>query len=326
MSDNRATLSSAIATYGHTRDLKSGKTPVEGYDLNFVEVNPIIAAFRRMIRSLEFDICELAPTTYLAAREAGIPITAVPVFLMRRFHHGDIACRPGSGIKSPKDLEGRRVGVRAYTVSTGVWARALLQSEFGVDPDSVTWVVDDEEHVTSFKLPPNVETAAPGESLVELFHAGKIDAALTGPAGLGRSGPPSDGWKADFDSRPASTYYTLFENPLDVETRSYRATGVYPLHALIAIKSEVVADHPELPAALVAALEEAKRPFLESLRNGVDDSAQFAHYTAMRNIVGDDPLPYGIAANQASIEALLDAAINQHIITSRPAIEDLFTR
>src|SRR5580698_1418390 len=137
-------LSAAIATYGHTKTLKCKQEQPTGCELDFVEVEPIIAAFRRMVRTLEFDVCELAPTTYLAARDADIPVTALPIFLMRRFHHGDMVCRPGSGISAPKDLEGRKVGVRAYTVSTGVWARGILQHEYGVDPDSITWVVDDE--------------------------------------------------------------------------------------------------------------------------------------------------------------------------------------
>ncbi|MDA8398275.1 MAG: ABC transporter substrate-binding protein [Actinomycetota bacterium] len=330
MSTNPRPLSTALATYDHTRALKSGSVVVPGYQLDFVEVTPIIAAFRRMIRTLEFDVCEMAPTTYLTALEAGVPIIAIPVFLMRRFHHGDIVCRPGSGIERPKDLEGRRVGVRAYTVSTGVWARALLQSEYGVDPDKVTWVVDDEEHVESFKLPPNVEKAEPGDSIVAMFHSGRIDAALTGPAGLGRSGAPGAGWGVagggwDDNNEKKQDFYQLFDNSAKVEAESYRTTKVYPLHALVAIKTEVVAKYPDLPARLIAALEESKRPFIEALRRGDAESPDLVRYGGLLEVVGPDPLPFGIEANMPSIDALLDAAVNQHILHSRPTIEQIFT-
>ncbi|MBE7190277.1 ABC transporter substrate-binding protein, partial [Jatrophihabitans endophyticus] len=264
-------LSTAIATYGHTRALKDKRVTPAGFDLDLAEVTPIIAAFRRMIRGLEFDVCELAPTTYLAAREAGIPITALPVFLMRRFHHGDIVCRPGSGITKPSDLQGRKVGVRAYTVSTGVWARGMLQYEYGVDPDSITWIVDDEEHVTSYQLPPNVIKTGPGESISELFHAGQIDAALTGPAGIGRSGAPDANWEikgAGFDEARAASedFYPLFPDARAVEAAYYEKTGIYPIHGLVVVKDDVLAANPGLPAALVEAITASKQPFLESLR------------------------------------------------------------
>ncbi len=102
-----------------------------------------------MVRDVEFDVCEMAPTTYMIARALGAPFIALPVFVMRRFHHGGFVVRPDSGIKVPKDLEGKKVGVRAYSVTTGVWTRGIFVNEYGLDSSKVTWVVDDEEHVTS---------------------------------------------------------------------------------------------------------------------------------------------------------------------------------
>ena len=322
-------LSAAIATYGHTKALKTGQVQPAGCELDFVTVEPIIAAFRRMIRTLEFDVCELAPTTYLAARDAGIPITALPVFLMRRFHHGDMVCRPGSGISRPGDLAGRKVGVRAYTVSTGVWARGILQHEYGVDPDAITWVVDDEEHVTSYQLPPNVITAGPGQSIAGLFHDGRIDAALTGPAGIGRSGAPTANWAiagAGFDeARKASEdFYPLFPGARETEAAWFRQTGIYPIHGLVVVKNEILDANPWLADSLVAAFTASKQPFLESLRAGIDDAKEFANYTSLREIVGDDPLPYGIAPNEKSIEALIEYSSDQHITSRRYAIGEVF--
>ena len=187
-------LKIAIGTYGHTRALKWGDVKIEGVDPAFVEVVPIIGAFRRMVRDVEFDICEMAPTTYMIARALGAPYIALPIFLMRRFHHGGFVVRPDAGIKVPKDLEGKKVGVRAYSVTTGVWTRGIFVNEYGLDSAKVTWVVDDEEHVTTLKLPPNVVHAPEGKSLQSMMKAGEIQAGFSGPAGVGRAGPPISGW------------------------------------------------------------------------------------------------------------------------------------
>src|SRR5687767_3138862 len=161
------TLKTAIATYPHTKALKDGSVKPQSFNFDFVEVSPIIAAFRRMIRTLEFDISEMAISTYLCARAFNKPITAIPVFPLRAFHHGGIVINTKSGVQNPKDLEGKRVGVRAYTVTGGLWVRGILQSEYGVDPSKITWVVADEEHVQEYPLPSNVETK-PGADLAAM--------------------------------------------------------------------------------------------------------------------------------------------------------------
>jgi 4,5-dihydroxyphthalate decarboxylase len=318
-------LTAAIGPHEHTNELTSGATSLPGYDIDFADVSPIIAAFRRMVRRLEFDVCELAPTTYLVARESRVEITALPVFLTREFHFTNIVCGAGSGIEKPADLEGRRVGVRAYTVSTGVWARSLLRTEYGVDPDAITWIVDDEEHVESYALPPNVIRAPQGASVASLFLAGEIDAAFTGPAGIGRSGPPRAGWDQSGAGPSGRTHYPLFDRPAELERAYYQSTGIYPLHGLVAVKRAVADRNPDLGALLLDAFEVAKQPFLDRLRSGVQETGgDFTHYSALRSVVGDDPLPYGIDANRTSINALIEAAVDQHILRSRPAVEELF--
>src|SRR4029453_10639892 len=126
-------LKAAVATYAHTKGLKDGSVTAPGIRFEHIEVNPIVAAFRRMVRTLEFDVSERAITTYLAPKSPGKPFTALPIFVMRQFHHAPIVYNVQSGVKSPKDLEGKKVGVRAYTVTTGVWARGILATEYGVD-------------------------------------------------------------------------------------------------------------------------------------------------------------------------------------------------
>src|SRR5262245_15890567 len=118
----KPSIKTAIARRGHTQPLFDGTVEPHAFAFDFEEVPVIIKAFRRMVRGLEFGICELAMTTYLCAREHGKPFTAIPVFPMRAFHHGAILYNTSSGIRTPKDLEGKRVGVnRGYTVTTGLW-------------------------------------------------------------------------------------------------------------------------------------------------------------------------------------------------------------
>src|SRR5919204_568266 len=146
--------------------LKDGRVRPEGFEFAFEEVQPVTAAFRRMCRELAYDVTEMAATTYLVAREAGKPFTALPIFLTRGFHHGAVKARePGD----PTAVEGKRVGVnRGYTVTTGVWARGILAAEYGVDLDRVTWVRSDDEHVAEFEPPPNVKDLPDGMELTDL--------------------------------------------------------------------------------------------------------------------------------------------------------------
>jgi 4,5-dihydroxyphthalate decarboxylase len=227
-------LKIAIATYGHTKDVKSGAAAIAGVEPDFVEVVPIIGAFRRMVRDIEFDVCEMAPTTYMIARALGAPFIALPIFLMRRFHHGGFVVRPDSGIKTPKDLEGKQVGVRAYSVTTGVWTRGIFVNEYGLDSSKVTWVVDDEEHVTTLKLPPNVVHAPEGKSLASMMAGGELQAGFSGPAGIGRAGPPTGAWEQRAQASTVA-YTELIANVTEVEAQWFRRTGIYPIHGLVVI-------------------------------------------------------------------------------------------
>src|SRR5580698_6463489 len=188
-------LTIAVAEYPHTAAIRSGKIPIEGVEAEIITVKPQIGAFRRMVRDVEFDVCELAPTTYIIARAYGAPFVGLPIFVVRRFHHGGLLVRPDAGIQHPKDLEGKKVGVRAYSVTTGVWTRQVLIDEFGVDNSKITWVVDDEEHVTQLKLPANVIHAPAGRSLADMMTTKELSAGFAGAAGIGRTGNPTGGWQ-----------------------------------------------------------------------------------------------------------------------------------
>jgi 4,5-dihydroxyphthalate decarboxylase len=316
-------LKIAIADYGHTRAVKSSEVPIEGIEPDFVQVVPIIGAFRRMVRDLEFDVCEMAPTTYMIARARGAPYIALPIFLMRRFHHGGFVVRPDAGIRQPNDLEGKKVGVRAYSVTTGVWTRGIFVNEYDLDSSKVTWVVDDEEHVSTLKLPPNVVHAPEGKSLQSMMKAGEIQAGFTGPAGVGRAGPPVSGWDAATAAAAPDTYPELIANVEQVEADWFRRTGIYPIHGLIVVKDEHLKNYPWLPRALMNAFVAAKKPYLEQLKRGQGESPEDKRYRAFSSLMSD-PLPYGMAANRSSIEALVTYSLQQELIPSRPALDQVF--
>jgi 4,5-dihydroxyphthalate decarboxylase len=268
--------------------LKDGRVEPHGYTLRFEEVQPITKAFRIMCRELAFDVCEMAATTYFVAREHGKPFTALPVFVTRGLHHGAVKARePGD----PKSLEGKRVGVnRGYTVTTGVWARGILATEYGVDLDRVTWVRSDDEHVAEFEPPSNVEDLPEGTELAEL------------PAVVG-------------DVRSDELVPLI----ADADAASVRALerGLWPVNHLVVVKDELLAEHPDLAPALFDAFERAKDLYVRS------GELEPLHARAAE-LVGGDPLPYGVEPNRAIIEELLDHAVAQKILRRRPAVDELF--
>jgi 4,5-dihydroxyphthalate decarboxylase len=258
-----------------------------------------------MVRNLEFDVCEMAITTYLSAKEYGKPFTAIPVFPVRDFPHKAILINTDTGVASPKDLEGKRVGVRAYTVTTGVWARAVLADTYGVDLDSITWVIADEEHVQECVLPGNVEYLA-GADLSEMLDAGDLVAGI----GIYRGNSPS--------VKP------LIEDREAVERALVTETGVYPINHTVVIKDEVLAEHPDAAAALYTAFVAAKQPFLDKLASGVPLTDEEQVLADRSKFVGPDPVPYGIEANRPTLEAIVRHARAQKILSADLAVEDMF--
>jgi 4,5-dihydroxyphthalate decarboxylase len=307
-------LKIALGAYGHTAALLDGTVTISGVDAQFAESADMIAAFRRMVRDLSYDVCEMAPTTYFIARSIGARFIALPVFVMRRFHHGGIVCRTDAGIHSPTDLEGKNVGVRAFSVTTGVWTRGVLADEYGLDLGKVSWVVADEDHVASVPLPPNVVRAPAGRSLAAMMADGDIHAGFAGPAGLGDAVP------RDLQSE---IYPDLFPDAARLEADWFRKTGIYPIHGLVVVKEEILATHPWLVRALFGALVDAKDQYFQRLRRGDALSAEDRRYRALADIVGD-PLPYGMRENRPAIDALISHTHRQGLVEERASADALF--
>src|SRR3984885_9693825 len=243
----QSTLNAVTRTQGATQALKDGTVRPAGWTLNFEEVPVLVQAFRRMVRTLDFDVTEMAFTTYLVAKAHGKPFTALPVFLVRGFHHRAILRAAQADGLVPTDLEGRGVGVnRGYTVTTGVWARGILADEYGVDLDRVTWVLSGDEHVLEYEPPPNVVPVAPGKDVAALVASGELAAGIGVPADRQDLAP-------------------LIPDAAEAGYRALRERGLYPINHLVVVKDELLTAHPDLAAELFAAYAAAKKRYIDAL-------------------------------------------------------------
>lgn len=293
----RLALTAVTRTQGANQALKDGTVQPDGFALTFEEVPVLIRAFRRMVRGLEFDVTEMAFTTYLCAKAHGKRFTALPIFLVRGFHHGAMVRRATSDL-GPKQVEGAAVGVnRGYTVTTGVWARAILQDEHGVDLSAVTWAPSGDEHVAEYQPPDNVVPMPPGADLAESVAGGELAAGV----GITADRP---------DLAP------LIADPDEAGYRALRDRGFYPINHLVVVKDELLAAHPDLGRDLFTAFTEAKNRHVERLRKGqvADPSPTDRMHLRVMEITGGDPLPYGIAPNRPMIDELMRHAVNQRIL------------
>jgi 4,5-dihydroxyphthalate decarboxylase len=302
-------LTAVTRTQGNNRALKEGAVVPAGFALEFKEVPVLVDGFRRMVRELAYDVCEMALTTYLTAREHGVRFTALPVFLVRGFHHGAILVRRDGVITEPAQLAGRRVGVnRGYTVTTGVWARAIMATEYGLNLDRVTWVLSGDEHVAAYVPPRNVVPAGPGQQLGQLLLDGAIDAVIGASVG-------------------SPDVVPLIPDPDAAAMAALRDRGLYPINHLIVVRDEVLDRHPGAAQAVFEAFAESKRRYLADLRRGAittPDAADRLHARVLEATGWSDPLPYGIEPNRQVLDTLISQARDQHILRAAVDLDALF--
>lgn len=300
-------LRTVTRTQGNNLALKAGRVAPAGVALDFEEVPVLVQAFRRMVRERAYDVCEMALTTYLCAREHGVGITALPVFLVRDFHHGAILVNRRSGVAGPRDLEGRRVGVnRGYTVTTGVWARAILAEEHGVDLSRITWVLSGDEHVQAYVPPPNVVPQEAGRRMEDDLASGALPAAVNLQVDSPDVGP-------------------LIPDPLEAGLRAFEERGHWPINHLIVLRDEVLAEAPQVAEALFHAFAESKRLYLDDLRAGrieAPTAIDRLHLRLMERM--GDPLPYGIEPNRGVLGDLIGHATAQGILRRPVGVDEVF--
>ena len=302
----RTQLRSALARRGLTEALYQGLA-APNWSLNLVEVSPLPRAFRMMVNHREFHVTEMALTTLAMAIDHGRPLVGLPVVLSRDFHYRSLVVRANSNILEPQDLLGGRVGVRAYSQTTGVWVRGLLADEFSVDPRQITWVTFESAHVEEYVDPPHVERAAPGANLLDMLAAGELDAAVI-------MDPHVDSAIA----RP------MFPDADDLARNSFRKTGIFPVNHVVAVDTELLEAMPTLAEELVALFQQSKDMYVRRLdREGPQDEAD-RHALALAAMTGGDVSAYGLEPNRLSCERLIGHAQSQGLLTRELSVEEMF--
>jgi 4,5-dihydroxyphthalate decarboxylase len=255
-----------LGDYPCTAALKKGELRSERVRLDFEDVRPPSAGFKRVVRNLEFDVAELAITTFLMAKAAGKPYRLLPAVVLARMQHARLVRDAGRGMLAPRDLEGRRVGVRSYSVTTGMWLRGILAEDFGVDCDRITWVTFEEAHVAEFRDPPNVVRVPAGRKLEEMLFSGEIDAAVTGDAPIA-------------DPRIATVIPDA-----EGAARAWRARkGAIQINHMVAVKDSVSrADADEVSRLLGESIAAAGSPEmcpygLEANRRNLEVAIDYVH-------------------------------------------------
>ena len=321
MSKTKLTL--ACWDYDRTRALQDGRVQVEGVDLTYLPLR-VEETFWRMLRYQEFDAAEISLGSYLMAREKGFPkLIAIPVFPSRAFRHSCIYINTGSGIKEPKDLAGKRVGVPEYQITMAIWARGILQHEYGVKPEQMKWLTGGEEHPgredkVKHDLPKSIDIRPIGleQTLSSMLERGEIDAMISAHM-------PSP------FVRRSSKVGRLIPNFSQVEKDYYRRTKIFPIMHAVALREEFYEKNPWVAQSLCKAFAESKRICQEAM---YEYSAlkymlawSIAEMEEEREIFGAGELwPYGLEANRHVLETLVEYAHEQSLLKSRPDLKSLF--
>jgi 4,5-dihydroxyphthalate decarboxylase len=319
-------LTMACGLYDRMLDLYRGDVRPDGITLNFIPMDGSAGAreiFDRMAGNLEFDLSEMSSSEFIARKSAGeTSLVALPVFPSRVFRHGMVSVNRRSGIKSPKDLEGRRVGVPIYTMSAAVWMKGHLQHDYGVDISTIQWVEGAVNHPGQHGHPsilpllkqPRVEKNTSGKSLSDLLESGGIDAII------GTVLPDAIHHNPDIQR--------LFPNYREEEKNYYRRTRVFPIMHLLAMRRDTYEEHPFIASSLFDAMCESKERARKRMRDLGTLNYMLPWMTAdldeIDDVFGGDPWPYGIESNRPTLEALMTYLTDQAIIKAPIPIEDLF--
>jgi len=283
------TLRTNLADYGITRALKAGEVTSDLVHLDFCGPSVAYEGFKGMVRDAAYDAGELALATFLQAREHGIALTMLPAVMSGRLQHGTIGYNHDFGRLDPRDIEGRRVAVRSYTQTTGLWARGILASEYGVDLDRVTWVCSEDAHVAGYEPPANVERMPDGAKPVgRMLLDGDVDAVI-----LGAEAMPKD-----------PRVRSLIPDPAAAALAWHARLGVMPINHLFVIRTDLVRERPEIVRDIYRMLQDSKR------RAGPP--------------AGLDTLPFGYEATRKALELGITFALDQKIIRHRPSVDELF--
>lgn len=314
-------LSVAMGDYDRTRALLDGRIQIDGVDPVYMTLTPEEMFFRAM-RSQDFDITELSFSSYLVKHSRGdCPYIAVPVFLSRAFRHTSIYVRKDR-IKRPEDLKGCRIGIPEYQLTALVWARAILQDEYGVHPSDVTWVrggIDTPGRPEKIKLqlPPDVrvEPAPEGRTISDMLDRGEIDGFIAPrPPGATALRNENIAW--------------LFDDPTAEAKDYFRRTGVFPIMHVVGVRKTLAQAHPWLPGAVFKAFNQSKAHALEQLSDTSATKVTMPFVEEMlkgaRETLGEDYWSYGVQANRRTLETFIRHHHGQGLSERPVPVEDIF--
>ena len=314
-------LSVAMGDYDRTRALLDGRIQIDGVDPVYMTLTPEEMFFRAM-RSQDFDITELSFSSYLVKHSRGdCPYIAVPVFLSRAFRHTSIYVRKDR-IKRPEDLKGCRIGIPEYQLTAIVWARAILQDEFGVRPSDVTWVrggidMPGRPEKIKLQLPADVrvEPAPEGRTISDMLDRGEIDGFIAPrPPGATALRNENIAW--------------LFDDPTAEAKDYFRRTGVFPIMHVVGVRKTLAQAHPWLPGAVFKAFSQSKDHALEQLSDTSATKVTMPFVEEMlkaaRETLGEDYWSYGVQANRRTLETFVRHHHCQGLSERLVPVEDIF--
>lgn len=300
-------LRASLNSYPHTAALLDGTVEPKGFEVEYLDVGGVVGGFRKMMRGTELDVCELGLTTYLSGWDYRNEITSIPAHVACGFPFSSIMINTAAGVAEPKDLEGKRVACRTYTVTSVVWARGAIQDLFGVDLDSITWVINDEEHAAEFVWPKNVEYQK-GADLSGMVASGEVAAGF-----------------AVFRDR-AENVRPLFPDVASIEAEWFAQSGVFPINHSIALPRTLDQAEPDLAGHLYQYFVRGKQAFLDKLATGAELSESEQALARRTALLGPDPIPYGIEATRPTLETLLRYCYEQHITHEHLGVEEIFAQ
>jgi len=280
-------LHSLLGNHPNTKLLKSGAVSSPLVKFDYFEVKVANTQFKAMVRDLKYDFGELAMVTFLQAKHYGKPYVLLPATIVGRNQHHTIFYNADRGALRPGDLGGRRVGVRAYTQTTGTWVRGFLAQDYGVDVNSVTWITFEEPHVVEYRDPPNVQRAPEGKILKQMLLDGEIDAAILGD--IAEEGPIRH----------------LIPNHEEAGRKWARNHGGVPINHLAVMRQSIARERPDVVREVYRVLKESRAA--ASLPTGADD-----------------PLRFGISAIRQSLEQINTYAVEQKLIPRAFSADELF--
>lgn len=312
---NGISLTLACGDYEIVRALKEHKVKPDGINLTVLTAMDSTTRHWRFLRNSEFDVAEVSCSSYITSRDQGFPFNAIPVFLHRRFRHGFVFINTSKGIRQPKDLIGRKIGLKQFQATAILWMRGLLDQEYGVPFKSIEWFTELDESV-DFNPPADLKlTRLPHDKSVETMLAeGELDAVIH---------PDLIQPLIDRDPRVGR----LFPNYKEEEIAFYKRTGIFPIMHVLGIKQEVVDEHPWVPISLYNAFTEAKDMAMKRMQNPrIVPLAWYREaWEEQEEILGDDPWEYGLGEqNRKQLEMLVGFSHQHGQIKRAIPLDELF--